>query len=317
MVWLLAALLPALAAARDGDLLEREEIALDATLLPPRITPTERAELGDRLEPIRGAVRLWRIVYESDELPVQGFLAVPAPGGVRPGVLFNRGGNDEFGLLGDLRAALVLGGLAARGYVVVASQYRGAHGAPGHDEFGGADVDDVLNLVPLLEKLPEADAGRLGMVGWSRGGLMTYLALARTDRVRAAVVGGGLADSFQLLARRPEMVAVYSRLVPGWAERREEALVERSPLRWPERLAAETPILLLHGAADQRVDPTQSLRMAAALLALRHPFRLVVLEGGSHGLSEHRAEVDELIGDWLDRYVRDGEGRFEAEPHRE
>lgn len=312
---MLAALAPAAAGARDGDLLEREEIALDGGLLPERITSEQRAELRGRLDAVAGRARLWRIVYESDGLRVAGFLAAPAEGGQRPALIYNRGGNDEHGLLGEMRAALVLGPLAARGYVVAASQYRGAGGGEGRDEFGGADVDDVLHLVPLLEDLPEADASRLGMVGWSRGGLMTYLALGRTDRVRAAVVGGAVVDSFQLLARRPEMAAVYSRLVPGWTERREQALAARSPIRWPERLAAGTPILLLHGTADWRVDPTQSLRMAAALLALRRPFRLVLLEGGSHGLAEHAAEVDELIGAWLDRYVRDGARWPELAPH--
>lgn len=313
--WLLASLVAAAIGARDGDLLEREEIALDGTLLPERITPEQRVELRGRLEAVAGRARLWRIAYESDGLRVAGFLAAPAGGGSRPCVIYNRGGNDEHGPVGEMRAAFVLGTLAARGYVVVASQYRGAGGGEGRDEFGGADVDDVLHLVPLLEELPEADASRLGMVGWSRGGLMTYLALTRTDRVRAAVVGGAVADSFQLLARRPEMAEVYGRLVPGWGERREEVVAARSPIRWPERLAARTPILLLHGTADWRVHPTQSLRMAAALLALRRPFRLVLLEGGSHGLSEHRAEVDELVGEWLDRYVRDGARWPELEPH--
>lgn len=262
-----------------------------------------------------GRVRLWRIVYESDGLPVSGFLAAPVGEAPVPGVIFNRGGDDENGLLGDMRAAFLLGPLAARGYVVVASQYRGAHGAPGHDELGGADVDDVLHLIPLLETLPEADAGRLGMVGWSRGALMTYLALARTERFRAAVVAGAVSDSVQLLAQRPEMAEVYARLVPGWDGDRERALIARSPIRWPERLAAETPLLILHGSADARVDPVQSLRMAAALLAIRRPFRLVMLEGGSHGLSEHRSEVERLIGDWLDRYVRDGRAWPALEPH--
>lgn len=315
MIGLLGLLVPVVARAADGDVLAREEVTLDASLLPARITPEERSELRAGVEEVSGRARLWRIVYESDGLPVSGFLVEPVAEGTFPGVIYNRGGDDTAGLLGELRAALLLGPLAARGYVVVASQYRGAHGASGRDEFGGADVDDVLHLIPLLEGLSEADAGRLGMIGWSRGGLMTYLALTRTDRIRAAVVGGGVADSFQLLARRPEMADVYSRLVPEWGRDREKALVARSPIRWPGRLAAETPLLLLHGSADRRVDPTQSLRMAAALLAIRRPFRLVVLEGGSHGLAEYRSEVERLVADWLDRYVRDERAWPDLDPH--
>jgi dienelactone hydrolase len=74
--------------------------------------------------------------------------------------------------------------------VVVGSQYRGAAGSEGKDEFGGADLNDVMNLLPLLEALPNADPSRIGMAGFSRGALMTYLALTKTDRIKAAVVAG-------------------------------------------------------------------------------------------------------------------------------
>ena len=53
-----------------------------------------------------------------------------------------------------------------------------------------------LHLIPLLESLPQTDTSRTGMYGWSRGGLMTYLALTKTHRIRAAVIGGGMSDAF-------------------------------------------------------------------------------------------------------------------------
>jgi hypothetical protein len=55
--------------------------------------------------------------------------------------------------------------------------------------------------------------------------------------------------------------------------------------------------------------------MAAALYEVKHPFRFVFFEGGDHGLSEHRAEMDRLIKDWLDRYVRDRQLWPSLEPH--
>jgi DNA repair ATPase RecN len=117
------------------------------------------------------------------------------------------------------------------------------------------------------------------------------------------------------IEERPEMEQVYAELVPRWEETKEEALRARSAILWPEELHAETPILLLHGTADWRVDPTQALRMATALYEAKRPFRLVLFEGGDHGLSEHRAEVDRLARDWLDRYVRDREPWPSLEPH--
>ena len=138
------------------------------------------------------------------------------------------------------------------------------------------------------------------MIGSSRGGMMTYIALTRTDRIDAAVVMAGLADSFDAVSRRPEMEDVYSALVPNWEEERDAALEARSAVYWPERLHKETPILLLHGSADWRVHPTQALQMASALFEASHPFRFVFFEGGDHGLSEYQEEVNRLVKDWLD-----------------
>jgi len=267
--------------------------------------------LSDRAE-----VEVQLITYLSDGLEVKAYLATPRMGENLPCVIFNRGGNREFGALSDEQAALILGKIASWGYLVVASQYRGNAGGEGREEFGGTDVNDVLNLIPLLESLPRADATRIGMYGWSRGGMMTYIALTRTDRIAAAIVGAGLADLFDSVERRPEMEEnVFSELVPNYANNKETALMARSAIRWPEKLSKMTPILLLHGSADWRVHPTQALRMALALYESEHPFRFVFFEGGDHGLTEHQEEVDRLVKDWFDRYVRDQRPWPSLEPH--
>ena len=110
---------------------------------------------------------------------------------------------------------------------------------------------------------------------------MTYLALTRTDRIRAAVIGGGMSDAFDPVARRPEMdTGQFAEVSPGYARHKDAALRARSPVRWPERRHKSTPLLRLHGSADGRVHPTQALAMASALYARPHPFRCVFFEGG-------------------------------------
>jgi dipeptidyl aminopeptidase/acylaminoacyl peptidase len=285
-------------------------------------------------------VMLERIVYMSDGLEVEGFLAQPAEatGDKLPCVIFNRGGNRDFGSITPVRAAFLLGHIAKRGYVVVASNYRGNGefgrtrypgdrvcenceseiGGVGREEFGGAEVNDILALIPLLEQLDEADASRMGVFGWSRGGMMTYLALKATDRFKAAIVGAGLADVAAGIEQRPDMEAhVYSELIPGWEDpdTRAKAISDRSAVQWANALPENTPILILHGTGDWRVDPTHALDMARQLLAHKRPYRLVMFEGGDHGLSEFRDEVDRMVYDWLDRYVRDGESWPSLEPH--
>jgi dipeptidyl aminopeptidase/acylaminoacyl peptidase len=304
------------APAADGDLLAKEPVPLEVESLSAGKNGPPPPAVVSRLAELAGSIELFRITYESEGLKVRGYLALPKQGEKLPCVIYNRGGNREFGALSDPGAAWMLGPLAARGYAVVASQYRGNAGGEGREEFGGSEVRDVLSLIPLLEALPRADASRIGMFGWSRGGMMTYLALAQTDRIRAAVVGAGVADCFETVAARPEMEEnVYSELVPRWKEEREKALAARSAVRWADRLPERTPLLLLHGTGDWRVSPKQSLAMAERLLDARRPFRLMMFEGGDHGLSEFEAEVDAAVNSWLDRYVRDGESWPSLEPH--
>jgi dipeptidyl aminopeptidase/acylaminoacyl peptidase len=294
----------------------------------------------DRAKAAATKITLERIIYVSDGLEVEGYVARPkeTDGEKLPCVIFNRGGNRSFGELSPMRAALLMGRLATRGYVVAASNYRGngefgrekypgericseceQHiGGVGREEFGGAEVNDILNLIPVLEQMPEADTARMGLFGWSRGGMMTHLALKKTDRFKAAIVGAGVADAAAGIEQRPGMAEhVYSELVPGWddPEKRAAAVAARSAVLWADALPENTPILILHGTADWRVDPTQALDMARALLEARRPFRLVMLEGGDHGLSEYWDESDRLVDHWLDTYVRDGKSWPSLDPH--
>jgi dipeptidyl aminopeptidase/acylaminoacyl peptidase len=257
-----------------------------------------------------------RIEYLSDGLRVVGYRAAPTVGGNLPVVIENRGGNRDFGQWTDASAVGRLGRMAGWGYLVLASQYRGVDGGEGREEFGGADVNDVLSLLPVVESDPRADTARIGMVGWSRGGMTTYLVLRRTNRIKAAVLGSAIADLFQTAENRPPMEQnVFSELIPDYWETREQALTDRSAIYWVDQLPKQTPLLLLQGSADWRVEPTQTLRMAAALFEAMHPFRLVFFEGGDHGLTEYRTEVDDLTRHWLDTYVRDRQPWPSLEPH--
>lgn len=257
--------LPLHLGAQDGRIVETSIVTFTNDQL------REFAARSSTIRRVLSGVEISTVTYLSDGLKVNGYLLRPKEEGVYPCVIYNRGGNREFGVLSQDNAVFSLARIASWGYVVVASQYRGNAGGEGQEEFGGADVNDVVSLIPLLESIPQADATRIGMYGQSRGGMMTYLALTRTDRIRAAAIRAGMADSFDTVARRPEMVElVYSQLVPGWRDQREEALEARSAVRWPEKLHKGTPILLLHGSSDWRVHPSQAFNMAEALYESKH-----------------------------------------------
>jgi dipeptidyl aminopeptidase/acylaminoacyl peptidase len=249
------------------------------------------------------------ITYESDGNKVKGYLAYPKKKGKYPGIIYNRGGNLDFGSLNIYKATFILAKVASWGYVVVGSQYRGnAGGVGGRDEFGGADVNDVLNLVPLLEKMDQVDTTKLGLYGWSRGGMMTYLTLKKSKRFKAAVVGGGLSDLRMTMQTRIDTFeTVYDDLIPDYRKHKEQSLDERSAIIFVDEICKTTPILMLHGTADWRVVPQMALDLSAAFIKTRVPHRLVLFEGGDHGLNEFNDEVDEMTKQWFDKYLKQGQ----------
>ena len=119
----------------------------------------------------------YTITYLSDGMKIKGFVAVPADGSLHPCVLFNRGGNEGFSMLTNETFARKAGFLLDNGYIIAATQYRGSTGSEGKDELGGGDVNDVLNLILALRSFPKADTSRIGLFGWSRGAINTYVGI--------------------------------------------------------------------------------------------------------------------------------------------
>ncbi|HFA51489.1 MAG TPA: hypothetical protein ENJ95_20945 [Bacteroidetes bacterium] len=251
------------------------------------------------------SVEIEQITYLSDGLKVKGYLAFPKYKKQIPCVIYNRGGNREFGSLNEYKAVFILARVASWGYVVAASQYRGNGGGEGREEFGGSDVNDVLNLVPLLSNIPQADTSRMALYGWSRGGMMTYLALTRSCRFKAAIVGGGLSDLWAFMETRQDTIeTVFANNIPGYAMNTKAVLNARSAIKQVGKICKTTPILMLHGTADWRVVPEMALDLSKAFLKEKVPHRLVLFEGGDHGLREFNDEVNSMAKNWLDKYVK-------------
>jgi len=251
------------------------------------------------------SIEVYGIAYMSDGLKIRGLMAKPKGTQKHPCIIYNRGGNREFGKLLVAHGALHLGKLAKEGYVVIASQYRGNDGSEGKEEFGGKDVNDVLALTEVLKEIESADVSNIGMYGWSRGGMMTYIALTKTDKIKAAVVGGAVADSYLSISDRPEMeTSVLAELIPNYEDNKEEELYKRSAIKWADKFPKDVPILMLHGNADWRVKPEQSLNLALEFEKYRIPYRLIMFEGGDHGISEHKKEVNEQVIDWFEKYLK-------------
>ena len=224
------------------------------------------------------------ITYASDGLHVPGLLIKPKTTDTRkwPAIIFNRGGNGELGSIRDNGQPCVgmntscldvadLYLIAKAGFVVIASDYRYQGPTVKRDEWGGVEVDDILNLVPALKSLDYVDPDRLYMLGLSRGGTMTYLAIKRGIPIKAAAVIGGVTDVKAWVDSRPEMNLVngnpfidgFRNIWPDYEHRAEEEYRARSAVYWADQI--NVPILILHSRTDRMVPVSQALRMAEAL----------------------------------------------------
>jgi len=298
-----------------------EMVKIDWKDYPGVFTDSTKTEFKKHLS-FFSKVEMYEITYLSDGLKIQSFASIPKAEGKHPVIVYNRGGNRDFGALQLFKngerakypAGFYFSKLASEGYLVVGCNYRGSGKSEGADEFGGKDVNDVLNLIEALQELPQADTSRIGMYGWSRGGMMTYLTLPKTNKVKAAVVGGAPTD--KTIIDRPDMESgVYAELIPNYWDNKEEELKKRSAVYFADKFPKDVPILILHGNSDWRVKSSHALNLALAFDKHRVPYRLKIFEGGDHGVSAFRKERDQDVVDWFDRYLKNGEALPNMEMH--
>lgn len=244
-------------------------------------------------------LELLKIRYASDGLRVAGFIYKPrrTDGRRLPVVIYNRGSLGPGSEIGPLNFNYLyeMHRLASEGFVVLASQYRGYDGAGGSDEAAGADTNDVLNIVALARTLPYVDSDRMFMWGFSRGAIMAFQAMRRGVALRAAAVVGAPTDYFEF-ARQPGRERFFRERFPDYDRRKEEHLLNRSVIRWPEKVTA--PLLIIHGGSDA-LPPAQSMALAAKLGEQGTVYELVVYAKDNHPTSLNFEDRVRRTVDWF------------------
>lgn len=249
-----------------------------------------------------------RTTYLSDGLKVKGYIAYPKNVSKKyPCIIWCRGGIGNNGAIDTFTARGIFGQLASWEYCVFASQYRGNAGSEGHDEVGGSDVNDILNLIPLADEIPQADSTAWGIEGWSRGGMMTSLTLQRNHNFKCAVLVGAISNVEEYANNSPKLKNYYENLIGK--EKLEKELQKRSAINFVNELP-KIPYLLIHGAEDETVSPVQSVKLANKFDEYDVLHKLVLAQNGDHFLRKNRKEVDVLRREWYEKYLTNKPSRL-------
>ena len=209
-------------------------------------------------------VRQW--TYRSHRYCVKGLLFVPpTPAGVkRPVIIFSHDGIS--GISKEHRLSSLR--LAKAGYVVFAPSYRGEDGSEGMVEVAKGEVDDVLHAIDLLAQVPEADCDRLALAGASHGALISFLAAARSPKVKAVVVAYGVMDIYRWWdylnrAGKRGSDEVTRRTYGDGPAARPQSFAIRNALSVAPQV--DCPVLVLQGKKDEIVPYQQALYLQEAM----------------------------------------------------
>lgn len=278
----------------NDKIIEREKITLNSS-------QTKMIISGWGKEVIENS-EVEKITYISDGLKVKGYIAYPKKINKKiPCIIWNRGGYKNKGAIDAFTARGMFGQIAAWGYYVFTSQYRGNAGGEGKEELGGGDINDILNLIPLADEFENTDKNNWGIEGWSRGGMMTFLALMKNQNFKCAVLSGAITNIKEYADQNPKTKEFYKKL---WGEKEyEKKADDRTIITQAEKLP-DIPYLLMHGGKDDTVPAMQSIEFAKKLEELNYTYRLIIFEGGDHFLKTNRKETGQLKKMWFEKYLK-------------
>jgi dipeptidyl aminopeptidase/acylaminoacyl peptidase len=253
----------------------------------------------------------------ADGTEVHSVLVRPAgtPAGTRlPMVLSIHGGpNGQDGYGFSLERQI----FAANGYAVMSVNYRGSNGRglayqrAIFADWGHKEVIDILGAVDEAVRAGIADPDRLGIGGWSYGGILTDYTIATTTRFKAAISGAGSALQLSMYGTDEYITQYELELGPPWRSR-DLWLKLSYPFFGADRI--KTPTLFMGGSDDFNVPIIGGQQMYQALRELGVPTQLVIYPGQYHGLtlpSFVRDRLQRYVA-WYDRYLKPARGTAAA-----
>lgn len=252
----------------------------------------------------------------KDGLELQGLLVYPTnyrKGRRYPLLIFVHGGPEAHYSNGwNTNYSRPIQVAAGRGYMSFVPNYRGSTGRGvafsklSQNSYATPEFDDIVDGKAHLVKQGLVDRKKVGITGGSYGGYATaWSATALTEHYAAGVMFVGISNQLSKFGTTDipnEMHAVHSRAWP-WDDW--QTMLERSPVYHVRK--SKTPLLIMHGDADPRVHPAQSLELYRYLkVAGQAPVRLVWYPGEGHGNRRAAARYDYSVRflRWMDHYLK-------------
>jgi dipeptidyl aminopeptidase/acylaminoacyl peptidase len=250
----------------------------------------------------------------KDGNEVHGLLTMPvgwapkdeAAGTKAPMILFIHGGptaQDEHGFDGTRQM------FAAHGYAVLNVNYRGSTGRGQaysmaiHADWGDKEVIDLMAATDAAVATGKIDEDKMGVGGWSYGGILTDYTIASTNRFKAASSGAGMGNLLGFYGIDQYILQYEDELGPPWKNL--DLYIKLSyPFLHADRI--KTPTLHMGGDKDFNVPLEGGEQMYEALKSVGTPVELIVYPGQFHGFTRPSFIKDryEYWFGWYDQYVR-------------
>jgi dipeptidyl aminopeptidase/acylaminoacyl peptidase len=199
--------------------------------------------------------------------------------------------------------------LAANGYAVASINYRGSNGRGDafaraiFGDWGTKEVVDLLDGTDYLVGTGRIDGSRLGIGGWSYGGILTDYVTATDSRFKVAASGAG--SALQLSMYGTDQYTQQYEMEVGVPWKNQEKWIKISyPFFHADRI--KTPTLYMVGEKDFNVPAAGSEQMYQALRSLDVPTQLIIYPDQHHGLTVPSYWVDRYTryADWFKKYLR-------------
>lgn len=200
---------------------------------------------------------------------------------------------------------------AANGYAVLNVNYRGSAGRGMKfsraiaADWGHYEVEDLQAGVDHVVKMGVADPDKLGVGGWSYGGILTDYMIASDTRFKAATSGAGTAFTVSYYGVDQYIIQYDNEIGPPWDPKAWETYQKLSyPFLHADRI--KTPTLFMGGEKDFNVPISGSEQMYQALRSLGVDTQLIVYPNSFHGITLPTYVRDryERYLAWYDKYVK-------------